>query len=67
MQFLVPAIALCLLVLGACSNQQFYEGLKAQHDVNCLNYPDAGYRECMEESSDSFEEYQQQRDEVQAK
>lgn len=55
---------LCVLALSGCSKQQFYEGMKAGHRANCLNYPEAEYSDCIEETRDSFEQYKQQRDEV---
>jgi hypothetical protein len=56
--------ALCMLALSACSNQQFYEGAKAGKQANCLNFPAGEYKECMEDTSDSYEQYKQKRDEV---
>jgi hypothetical protein len=53
-----------MLALSACSNQQFYEGAKAGKQAKCLNYPAAEYKECMEDTSDSYEQYKQKRDEV---
>jgi hypothetical protein len=64
MRYEYSLFALFLLGLSACSNQQFYEGAKAARQANCLNYPAAEYKECMEGSTDSYEQYQQQRDEV---
>lgn len=61
MRIVNGSVVLCLLGLGACSSEQVYEGLKAGHDADCLNYPDAEYRECIEESRDSYEQYKQQR------
>jgi hypothetical protein len=55
---------LYLLGLSACSSQQFYEGTKAGKQADCLNYPAAEYKECMEDTSNSYEQYRQQRDEV---
>lgn len=55
---------LCLLILSACGKQQFYEGMKAGQRADCLDYPEAEYRECVEETRDSYEQYKQQRDEV---
>jgi hypothetical protein len=53
-----------MLALSACSNQQFYEGAKAGKQANCLNFPAGEYKECMEDTSDSYEQYKQKRDEV---
>jgi uncharacterized lipoprotein len=64
MRYLICLCALCLLALSACSSQQFYEGAKAGQQSNCLNYPEAEYQECIDESGDSYEQYKQQRDEV---
>jgi hypothetical protein len=64
MRYLNCLCALYLLVLSACSSQQFYEGAKAGQRSNCLNYQEAQYQVCIDESGDSYEEYKQQRDEV---
>jgi hypothetical protein len=64
MRYEYSLFALFPLVLSACSNQQFYEGAKAARQANCLNYPAAEYKECMEDSTQSYEQYKQQRDEV---
>lgn len=64
MRYLISLSVLCLLALFACSSQQFYEGAKAGKQANCLNYPEAEYRNCMDDTRDSYEQYKQQRDEV---
>jgi hypothetical protein len=64
MRFAGSLFALCLVALTACSSQQFYEGAKAGKQANCLNYPEAEYQDCMEDTRDSYEQYKQQRDEV---
>jgi len=64
MRYLKYIFALCLPVMSACSSQQFYEAGKASQRANCLNYPEAEYRECMDDTAESYEQYKLQRDEV---
>ncbi|MGD2161424.1 MAG: hypothetical protein PVG94_09610 [Gammaproteobacteria bacterium] len=61
--FAVP-VTILFLVISACTSQQYYEGLKAGHRANCLEYPEAEYKDCIEEADTGFEEYKNQREEV---
>jgi hypothetical protein len=50
--------------MTACTQQQYYEGLKAGHRSNCLNYPEAEYDDCVEETNSSYDEYQAVREKI---
>lgn len=67
MAYVNSLFALCLLALSACSSQQVYESVKLSQQANCLNYPEAEYRDCIDETRDSYEQYKQQRDEARDK
>jgi len=54
-------VALLLLTMTACNNQQYYEGLKAGHRAGCLEYPESEYADCVDETETSYEEYKSQR------
>jgi hypothetical protein len=57
-------VIICILVITACTTQQYYEGLKAGQRANCLKYPDSEYDDCIDETNTEFEEYKSQRKEV---
>lgn len=57
-------VTLLLLILTACTRQQYYEGLKAGHRSGCLEYPEPEYEDCIDETEASYEEYKQQREQV---
>lgn len=56
--------AFLLLTLTACTNQQYFEGLKAGHRASCLEYPESEYADCVDEAETSFEEYKNQREQA---
>ncbi len=53
-----------LLIITACSKQQYYEGLKAGRKSSCLQYPESEYKDCVDETETSYEEYKQQREQA---
>jgi len=63
---LIPAtaVAMLALVVSACTSQQYYEGLKAGHRSQCLEYPESEYNDCIEETDTGYEDYQHQRKEI---
>ena len=54
--------AAVLIALAACSNRSIYEGVQAGNRNECLKLPPVQYDECMARSSQSFEDYQRERD-----
>jgi hypothetical protein len=57
-------VALLWIILTACTGQQYYEGLKAGHRASCLEYPESEYKDCIDETGTSYEEYKQQREQA---
>ncbi len=55
---------LLLIVVSACSSQQYYEGLKAGRKAQCLEYPEAEFEDCVGDTTTSYEEYRRQREEA---
>lgn len=51
-------------LVSACSNQQAYQVAQEQHEQACLTLPPADYEDCMEEFSQTYGEYIQQREQV---
>jgi hypothetical protein len=64
MPILAGFAAILLPAITACTSQQYYEGLKAGHRANCLEYPESEYQDCIEEADTGYEEYKSQRKEV---
>ncbi len=64
MPVLAGSVIILYLVITACTSQQYYEGLKAGQRAKCLEYPEAEYQDCVEETDTGFEEYKNQRKEV---
>ncbi len=52
------------LSLSACTSSNWYHGMKASEQVQCLNVPQSEYDECMKNSNESYEEYKQKREEL---
>jgi len=53
---------LCLLfssvsLLPACSAEQVYEGAQQMQQSQCVNEPAINYRQCLEQSDMSYDEY----------
>ena len=58
------AAAILALTLAACTNQQFYQGLKAARQANCLEYPESEYQDCVDDTGTGYNEYTDQRRQV---
>jgi hypothetical protein len=58
------AAVFLLLGLTACTQQHYYEGLKAGRRASCLEYPESEYKDCIEETDKSYDEYQGVRKEI---
>jgi hypothetical protein len=48
---------LMLLALAGCTDQQIYETVQNNQQLECQRYPDTRYEECMRQSGTSYEEY----------
>jgi hypothetical protein len=58
----------CLLVavtgtvlLAACSNQQIYNAAQESQRVDCQQYPDTRYEECMARLDTPYDDYEAER------
>jgi hypothetical protein len=58
------ASALLLLCLGAtgCSNQQVYNAIQESQRVDCQQYPDTRYEECMQQLEKPYGDYEEERE-----
>ena len=57
-------VAILVIILTACTRQQYYEGLKAGHRASCLEYPESEYKDCVDETDTGYEEYKLQREQA---
>ena len=50
------------LTLSACTKENWYEGVKASHEAQCMNEPLSEYDNCLKQLQEqSYEEYQRDR------
>lgn len=62
-----PVLGLVALAnLGACSNQQVYEAVQRNQRLECQKIPLPQQDECMEQNSESYEEYRRNREALDA-
>ena len=65
MKLLQGCCVLFILVgLIACTQQQYYEGLKSGSRSNCLNHPESEYEDCIEQTGKSYDQYKDAREEI---
>jgi hypothetical protein len=66
--FSLPVALLWLLLsitltLSACTKENWYEGVKASHEAQCMEEPISEYDNCMKQLQEqSYEEYQRDRE-----
>lgn len=53
-----------LLVLSACSQKGMYEALQRNQQIECSQLPPSQYQECMDNASESYEDYSRKRNET---
>jgi hypothetical protein len=58
------ALALCALVLPACSNRQVYDAIQQNRQLECQKLPGTQYEECMKQVSEPYDTYKRDRDEL---
>ena len=51
-----------LLLICSCSNQQIYDNARLNNERECYQRPDSQVEECLQANSQSYEEYQRERD-----
>ncbi|WP_323846437.1 hypothetical protein [Microbulbifer magnicolonia] len=57
-------LAVPLVVLAACSNQQIYDSVQRNRLHNCEKYSGPQYRDCLQQYDQSYADYQRQRREL---
>jgi hypothetical protein len=58
---LIGALA---VLLPACSNQQLYDAIQQNRQLECQKLPGIQYEECMKQHSQPYDEYERQRQEL---
>lgn len=58
------ALAVVLWLLPACSNQQVYDAVQKNRQLECQKLPGSQYEECMEQYSEPYEHYERERREL---
>jgi hypothetical protein len=61
---LPAAILLSALLTTACSNQNWYIGAQSAHKAHCMKQPVSEYEDCMQQTSESYNEYELKRQDV---
>jgi len=51
-----------MLIMSGCSSKQLYNAVQENRQQACLKSPPGQYDQCMAEHSQSYREYQQQRE-----
>ncbi|MEM6581955.1 MAG: hypothetical protein AAF699_11810 [Pseudomonadota bacterium] len=49
-----------LIVLSACTNQAWYDGIQQHQQLECSKLPGSQYDECMKEVSQPYSEYERE-------
>jgi hypothetical protein len=57
-------ILLLMLSLQACSSRQAYEAMQTRERNECLKVPESQYQECMERASQSYDEFNRDREKL---
>ena len=57
-------LCLALLILAGCSNRDIYEVIQADNRYQCEKLPPSEYDECMQDASQSYDEYERERKEA---
>ncbi|NVK12393.1 MAG: hypothetical protein HWD83_10335 [Gammaproteobacteria bacterium] len=62
----VPRLAgvIAIVLLSSCSSEATYQGFQQSNLNDCETRPLSQYDECVEAASQSFEEYQREREEA---
>ena len=59
-----PFIYILLLSLASCSSATLYESVRQGKMNECRQLPDAQQQKCFDRSTEDYQKYQQQRDEL---
>ena len=58
------SLLLVILMLSSCTNQQIYRAFQSNQQLDCQGLPQSQYEECIKLSDESYDSYQQKRDEM---
>lgn len=61
----MPRLLLCivtLLSLSACSNKQIYDSTQYNNERECYKRPESQIEQCLQQNSQSYEDYKRERD-----
>jgi hypothetical protein len=50
--------------LAACTEQNWYQGVQSSHQAHCMKQPVSEYEECMQQSNESYLDYEKNREEL---
>ena len=51
-----------IMTLSACSKQNWYQGAQSAKEADCMKEPVSEYEDCMQQSSESYNEYNKNRE-----
>lgn len=55
-------IILLAITLNACSKQAWYQGAQSAKEAHCMKEPVSEYEDCMQQSSENYDEYNKNRE-----
>ena len=58
------AALLAVLALTACTNEQVYNAIQSNQQLECQKLPDSQYEECMQQLAEPYDSYQRSRDQL---
>ena len=61
---LAVLLVVCATVVRACSNEQVYNAIQQNRQLECQKLPGTQYEECMREFSQPYKDYKRERDEL---
>lgn len=62
---ILPAmLAGSIVFMSSCSNEAWYSGTRASHDISCLKESSADYKTCTEENQLDYDEYQKAKKQI---
>ena len=57
-------LLLAAWLLQACSNQQVYDAIQQNRQLECQKLPGTQYEDCMKQYSEPYQEYERERQEL---
>lgn len=51
-----------IITLSACSRQNWYQGAQSAKEAHCMKGPVSEYKNCMQQSSENYDEYSKNRE-----